>query len=399
MADLINKIRTRLLLDHPFFGSLAMRLDLIKDESTSTLSTNGTILKYSEEFLKTLTNAEQVGCMAHEVMHCALQHMYRRNSRTNEDWNSACDYAINPILKEAGITLPANAKQAPQYAGMSAEQIYSKMQSQKVQDGQNNSSGGTAQGRQSQNTPSGQPQGQESQGGGSTQCPTGDFTDGVTGESQATASGMTEQDWQIATEQAAKVAQAAGKLPAGMNAVLKSSREPAVDWVSELREFVSYVVPSDYSWTSPNRRYLAQGIFLPGIEKSGTGELVIGVDTSGSCYHCVGQFTNEIAGILAECRPEKITVIYCDAAIGRVDEYGPDDFDIDFKPVGGGGTRFAPVFQHVEREGIEPVAMVYLTDLYACDKPEVPSYPVLWVAPEWSKQLAPFGRRITIGEK
>lgn len=375
MAELINKIRTRLLLDHPFFGSLAMHLDLVKDESVGTLSTNGIHMKYSEEFLKTLTTPEQVGCMAHEVMHCALLHMYRRSNRDQEAWNEACDYAINPVLTGAGLTLPKGILNDPQFASMSAEQIYSKRQSQKQQ---NNGSGGQQQGQGSQ-------------------CPTGDFTDGPSGEGETESPGMTEQDWAIAAEQAAKVAQAAGNLPAGMGIVLKDSREPRVDWVSELREFISHSIPSDYSWCSPNRRYLSQGVYLPGIEKSGTGELVIGVDTSGSCYHCVGQFTSEIAGIISECRPEKITVIYCDAAVGRVDEYGPDDFGIDFKPVGGGGTRFTPVFQYVEKEGIEPVAMVFLTDLYG-DNPPEPSYPVLWVAPEWSKGNAPFGRRITIVE-
>ena len=39
-------------------------------------------------------------------------------------WNDAADYAINPILTEAGFVLPDGALMSSEYRGMTAEQIY-----------------------------------------------------------------------------------------------------------------------------------------------------------------------------------------------------------------------------------------------------------------------------------
>lgn len=39
-------------------------------------------------------------------------------------WNRACDYAINGILLDAGITLPDGYLHHGQYADKSAENIY-----------------------------------------------------------------------------------------------------------------------------------------------------------------------------------------------------------------------------------------------------------------------------------
>ena len=42
-------------------------------------------------------------------------------------WNIACDYAINPLLVEAGFELPEGALLDPAYAGLSAEDIYARL--------------------------------------------------------------------------------------------------------------------------------------------------------------------------------------------------------------------------------------------------------------------------------
>jgi hypothetical protein len=56
----------------------------------------------------TLNAAELAGVLAHEVMHPAFQHHTRRGDRERKRWNMACDYAIHPLLQEAGLALPKN---------------------------------------------------------------------------------------------------------------------------------------------------------------------------------------------------------------------------------------------------------------------------------------------------
>src|SRR6201985_1549474 len=102
----IQKARTALLLDHPFFGTLLFRLGAKPSRMVATMATDGISLFYNLEFVETLNAAELAGVLAHEVMHPALQHHTRRGDRNPARWNMACDYAINPMLIEAGLILP-----------------------------------------------------------------------------------------------------------------------------------------------------------------------------------------------------------------------------------------------------------------------------------------------------
>jgi predicted metal-dependent peptidase len=132
----IQKARTALLLDHPFFGSLLFRLGGRVSNSIQTMATDGVSLFYNPAFVETLNAAELAGVLAHEVMHPALQHHTRRGDRDRKRWNIACDYAINPMLLDAGLTLPKDVLIDHRFRGMSAERIYNLIEEQRDQDGQ-----------------------------------------------------------------------------------------------------------------------------------------------------------------------------------------------------------------------------------------------------------------------
>jgi len=123
-AERIRKARTALLLDHPFFGSLLFRLKSEECRAIPTMATNGVVLCYNSAFVDTLNAATLAGVLAHEVMHPALQHHTRRAKRDPRRWNEACDYAINPLLLDAGLSLPEDVLVDSRFRGMSAEQIY-----------------------------------------------------------------------------------------------------------------------------------------------------------------------------------------------------------------------------------------------------------------------------------
>jgi predicted metal-dependent peptidase len=130
-AARVQKARTALLLDHPFFGSLLFRLGGRASNSIQTMSTDGvSLLFYNPGFVETLTAAELAGVLAHEVMHPALQHHTRRRDRDRKRWNMACDYAINPLLLDAGLTLPKDVLIEHRFRGMSAERIYNLIEEQ-----------------------------------------------------------------------------------------------------------------------------------------------------------------------------------------------------------------------------------------------------------------------------
>src|SRR5579862_3695110 len=130
----IQKARTALLLDHPFFGSLLYRLKDRECRAVKTMATDGISLLWNPEFVETLTAATLAGTLAHEVMHPVLHHHVRRSGRDPKRWNVACDYAINPLLVDAGLKLPEGVLLDNRFHGMSAEQIYNLLESEASQD-------------------------------------------------------------------------------------------------------------------------------------------------------------------------------------------------------------------------------------------------------------------------
>ena len=124
------------------------------------------------------------------------------------------------------------------------------------------------------------------------------------------------------------------------------------------------------------------------------GEIVVAVDTSGSIgTQELEQFAGEINAIINEAQPESIRVIYCDAALQAVEEFGPSE-PITLSPKGGGGTDFVPPFRWVEENSVEPKCLIYLTDLCCNSFPVAPDYPVLWVTD--SHRTPPFGEKLRI---
>ena len=88
-------------------------------------------------------------------------------------------------------------------------------------------------------------------------------------------------------------------------------------------------------------------------------------------------------------------MLYFDSEVSHVESYGSDD-TLDIKPHGGGGTDFAPVFAKIIELGIDPVAIVFLTDLCCSSFGDQPDAPVLWVSTD--RGTAPFGEVVEMGD-
>jgi predicted metal-dependent peptidase len=373
----IQKARTTLLLDHPFFGSLLFRLKGRENRSIATMATDGVSLYFNPEFVDTLSSATLAGVLAHEVMHPALHHHVRRSGRDLSRWNEACDYAVNPLLLDAGLSLPDGVLVDRRFLGMSAEQIYN-LRGAEAQP-QSNEQSESADGDKGGRTPSVP----ESQGG------IGQVIDAPETGDDMPSTEEQVRDWEIAVNQAATVAQQAGKVPAGLKRTLEGAAEAQVDWRELLRRLWSDTIPADSSWMRPNRRHIWSGLYLPGVVREGVGEIAIAVDCSGSVNdRQLRLFEAEIRSILEGQRPERVHVLYFDAEVHKVDTYAPGEM-LHLDPVGGGGTDFGPCFDWLNEHEIRPQTVICLTDLYGGFPESAPDYPVIW-ASTGSRQ-APFG--------
>jgi predicted metal-dependent peptidase len=381
--DKISHSRTRLLLDSPWFGSLCMRLR-VEEGDCKTMQTDGTRLQFNPQTVDEWTGAELTGVLAHEVMHCALLHPYRKGGRDHKLWNQACDYAINQILATQGFTMPKGVLLDPRFADMGAEQIYAILE--KEQQEKQDEPGGSSEG---------EGEGEDEQPGQvvAPQPGDGDGQQGGSGEQE-----MTATDWQIATEQATAIAKKAGRLPGDADRAVQANRASETNWREILRRFVEQTVPSDYSWTMPNRRYISAGIYLPGTLRENMPRLAVAVDTSGSIGSAELEiFAAELTQILHEARPEGIDVIYCDVAVKHAESFFPDDPEIKLAAQGGGGTAFQPVFDHVATQNDTPAALIYFTDLDG-PAPQQPEYPVLWVTTEATNRDGFFGETVRLSK-
>jgi len=309
----------------------------------------------------------------------------------------ACDYAINPMLLDAGLTLPKDVLIDDRFRGMSAERIYNLIEEEKNQEGsseQAESKPGGEAGASEDKAPQSYPNAREPQTP-STPGGVGQVLDARTpvGEEGPSVSEQS-REWQIAVEQAESVARLAGKMPGGAVRTLEAAQSARVDWRELLRRAWSETTPADYSWMRPNRRHVWCGLYLPGITSEGVGEIAVAVDCSGSISaRQLGLFEAEIRSILAGQRPKLVHVLYFDAAVQKVEMYQAGE-PISLVPVGGGGTNFRPCFDWLRERGIVPQTLVLLTDLCGTFPIESPPYPVIWASTE--NRRAPFGQVVSM---
>jgi hypothetical protein len=82
-----------------------------------TTATDARAFYYNPAYIDRLSLEQTQFMLAHEALHCALSHFARRGHRQRHRWDLACDYAINPLLIEDGLTPPPNALVMPLYQG------------------------------------------------------------------------------------------------------------------------------------------------------------------------------------------------------------------------------------------------------------------------------------------
>lgn len=365
--DALTRARTALLIDQPFFGTLAMRLELVENSKIKTLDVDGKTMRYNPTFVLQQPSDIMRSAVAHEVMHCVLEHCGangRGITLNPKKWNYAADYAVNQILKDSGFKLGESWLFDPQFKGMSAEQIYAL-----IPDPPDDGSGGGGNG--------------------------GPQDEVLPGNPDPAAAAADAADWQVATQQAANVAQQAGKLSEPLERFLERLRENKVDWKTELRRFLTQVAQADFSWLKPNRKMLAHGFFLPGVHSiDSMGPVFVYSDESGSvCDDILRAFGAEVDALKEDLRPEKIVLAHFATQIHAVEEFGPDDpFEMVRKC--DGGTDFRRLFPLADKMDIKPACAIVLTDLDGPFPQHPPDFPVLWVSV--NKKVAPFGETLHI---
>ena len=183
--------------------------------------------------------------------------------------------------------------------------------------------------------------------------------------------------------QALNIARAEGKVPGRVEETIRHAHASTLDWRTLLRRYMTDAASRDYRWSSPNRRFIDSGLYLPSIRSEGIDSIAVIIDTSGSLPpQTLAGFWADLREIAAEIRPKSVIILQVDAALQDAAEYGPDDLPDEIAIKGRGGTDFRPGFEWLDERGIRPAVCLYFTDMECSSYPEAePAFSVKWPQP------------------
>ena len=380
----LTKSRIKLLMQTPFFGQLLCNLDVEEEASVGTMATDDKKIYYNTEFVNSLEQNELNFINVHEIMHVALGHMWRRDTRVQSLWNIACDYAINGLIQEnienserarRVLKMPTHALYDKRFDGMSAETIYNKLFQNINEDDMN---------KLLQRLIDNHSKWEDKQSG--------------SGSDDAVSKESLIKEWECKMIQASKTV-SSGDLPMGVKRLLDKLTNPTKDWREEIADFCQ-PEPNDYSFCPPDRRYHDSEFFLPDLNETENvaNDILIVMDTSASISRKnLASFYSEVKGAIDQFG-DKLNgwVMFFDSQVYEPIRFDSEDEMLAITPKGGGGTSFTKVFEKIkeiyENETLNIGGVLFFTDGYDTfpNPNPIPDVPLLWVIT--TDEEPPFGR-------
>jgi len=390
-----------------FFGSIAMFGDTVLDTEIPTACTDGVNTRYNPDFCQTLDDKELLFVVLHENMHKAYKHviiwkgLIKRNAVLA---NMAMDYVINLELFDMDtegrvIKVPDMALIDEAFRGMTTAQVFEILLKENDEPNLPDNNGGNPTDEDSDATDSGE-----------------GFSDKI---KERMKSSIDSHDWASDAKDMSpekleeldrklddairQACEAVGDGAGNFNRKIRELLEVKTPWQEVLADFIHATASGDdiSSYRRFNRRTQAAGVYLPTHISESAGEIVIGIDTSGSVGQtAIDQFLSEVKVIVEDVLPEKVHLLYWDSNVASHEIYDEDDYEDlteTTKPQGGGGTNPMCCVEYV-KDSIsmesEVECMLLLTDAYVGHLDEEDwdhlDYPVLWaVCPDGNKRFNP----------
>ena len=387
----IEKAKARLMLDHPYFGTVASALKLEKNNELLTFSSDGETMRYNTEYIDNLSVSEVEFMMANGAMHSVLKHQHRASGRTNWLWQTATDYVVNGMLVKNGMQPPVYANYESKFEGMYAEEVYEMLRAEMNSDEELASE--EQQTEQIKEVDdihaenlTAQAEYEASNDAKETQLD----KNATETEKRDVMPNMDEFSEELKEhfEQIFQKLKRQGNLPKDLQIVIPEYFSHKVDWRELLYGYIASYAKSTYSFVPPNMKYLYRGIYLPSLS-SDLLRIVVAIDTSGSIDEALlSEFLGEINSIMQSYPNYEIDVITADAKVQSHKIFLPGEI-LDYEISGGGGTDFRPVFEYIDSYINYPTLLLYFTDGMGTFPEQETSYDVMWVMPE--EKEVPFG--------
>lgn len=371
----ISQAKAKLLVDYPYFGTLASKLELLVNDNIEAFKCDGKKLEYNDDYLNTLELPEIEFILANGAMHKTLAHESRKNKRSGWLWQMATDMAINDMLVQNGLELPYGAQYRVRFHGMYAEEIYEELKSDMI--------------RQEDNLE------YEADDSDDVQ----ENTDETQNEKQQQTLEQLQEEIlqeQLWAEEAISLLAGEvkkGEAPKSIERFFTLEEFGKIDWREELKVAIERFHKDDYVLIPPSKKFLHLGIYLPSCV-SNRFNLVIAVDSSGSVdEELLNEFLSEINFLMSTVGNYEITLLVCDDKIHSHHTFYSGD-TLECALTGGGGTDFRPVFAFIDKELHDTKLLLYFTDLQGKFPHAQPSYTVKWISPK--EEAVPFGELIVL---
>ena len=391
IIDKLTTARVGLLLKAPFFGNMATRMQLIDaSEWCPTAATNGRNFYYNVDFVKKLSVKKLEFLFGHEICHCVFDHFGRVGSRDRQLSNIAQDFAVNQILVDERIGEKITEVKIcydPKYRGLAWEEIYDDLyeKAEKIPMDQLMKQLGDL--LDEHINEDGNSPGKEGDKEGKGKVP------GMTKEE---AQAIRDEIKEAMIQSAA--AAGAGKVPAGIQRMIKDMTEPKINWRDLVRQEIQSIIRNDYSFTRPNRKSMHSGAILPGMKEATTIDIGISIDMSGSIgTEDATVFLSEIKGIVDQYEDFKINLWCFDTEIYNHQEFSQDNSEdlFEYEPQGGGGTDFEANWEFMKEQGIQPKKFIMFTDGYPCGGWGDEDYcDTIFIVKGNTEAQAPFGQTV-----
>ncbi len=366
----ISKAKAKLLVDYPYFGTVASRVEIVLNDNIQTFKSDGVKLEYNADFFSKLELSEMEFVFANAAMHASLAHQQRRNNRSGWLWQLATDYAINDMLVANGLDRPWQAHYSKRFCGLYAEEIYAELKADILRD--------------------------------ELEYETDDLDDveeNKTEENKTQKQELTQDDvlaQELFEEFSKSILEIEAKkhqLPDSIERFFKIESCGAINWRDALKSALDIFHKDDFTLLPPNKKFLHMGIYLPSCI-SNKFQVVIAVDSSGSVdENLLNKFLSEIDFLMGMIQNYQIELLVCDDKIHSHNTfYSGDVLSVDLK--GFSGTSFIPVFEFIEDKLRDTKILLYFTDLDGKFPSKLPSYDVKWITSKSGD--VPFGDVIVL---
>lgn len=356
------RARVQLTNTHPFFARLTMSLKFIEKPEVGTMGVNKYgVLYYNPAFVDKLSQEQLKGVLAHEVMHCALEHFNSKQKPRAGIANVVEDLVINDMLRRNSLKLPNQALMPD----------YNHSFEVRLPDGNTHTLSSidkrTSYTLYDELSKVWKDQGKKGNGGwqkGHDEHMRGDGK----GKDNSGVGHRDSDYWKNKIVESYMASKQAGKSPAGMERIVDQITKPKMTWRQMLQRFVRNRIPYDFTWRRPNKRTYSAGWYMPKTLKEGVTVTLL-IDTSGSVSQKeLGQIFGEMKGIVGQLQGLDLRVIYHDTKVYEgMTKLNPSLLDVkrEFtKAKGGGGTDFETAYKWLEENTRDTDMVVHCTDGY-----------------------------------